>query len=250
MVKPETNRPDSNEVRLAQEMGLLITQEHCCPFGVGMWEIQSDIPGFEFRFDDHPQVFMDAWMRGIQRYPHPGKVIWTLAFRGRGDRPFWEADPHYDTDAKRGKLISRVLRIQKELVEKHVGSRVPAFIHNAWMEGNRLVSERHTQVPEGVFTVWADNGYGSFRSMISEGCTPDQVRDILPTHPPRGEHGVYYHVSMWDFCTPFLTQFVPLEQIEREFGRVIEREMTGYLPVWRSFCRSWTSPDRIAHSTS
>ena len=256
MVKPETNRPEAMEIGLAQKMGLLITQEHACPFGVGMWEITSREPGFDYSFDKFPHVYLAAWEEALRRYPEPEKVIWTLAFRGRGDRPFWEAEPEkYDTDEKRGALISRVLRVQKELVEKRLGKGKASFIFNAWMEGNRLLSEGWLKVPEGVHTVWADNGYGTFRSMIAEGCPAEKVRDILPAAPPRGMHGVYHHVAMWDFCAPFLTRFVPPERIEKEFTRVVERGMTAYLLVnvgrlghcvtsAAAIADLWWSPDR------
>ncbi len=232
MVKPEINRPESLEVATAQRMGLLITQEHGCPFGVGMWEVGAGVPGFDYSYERSAETYLEAWEDGLRRYPDPTKVIWTVAFRGRGDRPFWETDPErYDTDAKRGALIERVMQAQKALVEKHLGRGAAPLIFNAWMEGNRLLSEGHLHPPEGAYTVWADNGYGSFRSMIAEGCPPEQVKDILPASPPPGMHGVYYHVAMWDFCAPFLTRFVPPERIEREFRRVVERGMTAYVLV-------------------
>src|SRR5690606_26216835 len=112
MVKPNTNRPGAMTVALAQRFGLLITQEHCCPFGVGMWDIQTDEPGFNWSFDDYPHVFLQAWEDAMLRYPRPENVIWTLGFRGRGDRPFWMEDPKYDTDAKRGAQITRILETQ------------------------------------------------------------------------------------------------------------------------------------------
>jgi len=230
MVKPNTNDPDSPEVALAQRMGLLITQEHCCPLGVGMWNIHSDDPEFKYNFDDHPEVFIRHWAEAIDKYPDPKKVIWTLGFRGKGDRPFWMDEPErYPTDAARGELISRVLRIQQELVQ----SRVPdaQFIHNTWMEGNRLVSHGHTRPPAGTHVVYADNGYGTFRSMIAEGCDHDQVASILPAEQSDGTGGVYYHVSMWDFNTPFLCNFVPPQRMETQFAEARAKQLNGYLLV-------------------
>lgn len=232
MIKPNWNTPTRPEVALCQQAGLLITQEHCSPFGVGMWAIDSDKPGFNFNYEDHPEVFLNIWEKAMLSYPRPEKVIWTLGYRGRGDRPFWEIDPaRYDTDAKRGAVISRVLRDQKALVERHLAKHNPAFIHNTWMEGNRLVTQGHTKVPQGVNTVYADNGYGTFRSMISEGCDPEQVAEILPTQLTGGKAGVYFHISMWDFNTPYLTNFVPPARMQEQFSKVIERQMTAYLLI-------------------
>ncbi len=232
MVKPNWNDPSRPELALAQRLGLLITQEHCCPFGVGNWAIRSDEPGFNFNYEDHPHVFLNAWENALLRYPRPENVIWTLGFRGQGDRPFWMHEPErYDTDAKRGAVISRVLREQKALVEKHLGHTQPAFIHNTWMEGNRLVTHGHTQLPEGVMPVYADNGYGTFRSMIAEGCDPAQVAPALPAQRRGGDGGVYFHVSMWDFNTPFLTNFVPPARVQEQFAQVLDRQLTGYLLI-------------------
>lgn len=139
--------------------------------------------------------------------------------------------PRYDTDAKRGAAITRVLEAQRELVLRHFGHLAPQFIHNTWMEGNRLVQEGHTRVPEGVHVVWSNNGYGSFRSMVAEGCRLDQIKPNLPDDPPPGEHGVYYHVAVGDGCAPYSTQIVPASRIERSFKQVLDRKMTAYLLV-------------------
>jgi hypothetical protein len=283
MIKPNTNRPDSPEVALAQEMGLLITQEHCNPFGLGMLDIgrglrrlgageypspfglapadtESTIPSFSYSFDESPEVFVEAWRTAMGWYPRPENVIWTLGYRGRGDRPFWEADPKYDSDAARGELITRVIRVQKELVEERCGRLDPSFIHNTWMEGNRLYKHGHTRLPEDVTVVWADNGYGTFRSMTAEGCPPEAVEQILPDEPAGGRHGTYYHVSMWNYNTPVLTQFVPLERIQHEFTRAVRKQCTAYLLVNVGRLRDcvlgaaaiadlWRCPDRWTDSS-
>lgn len=243
MVKPNTNNPRSPEVSRAQQWGLLITQEHATPFGVGMWEIGSDIPkvpgGSEFNanYDDFPEVFEAAWQDGLRAYPNPKEVIWTLAHRGRGDKPFWEVDPErYPTDEKRGEVITRVLQRQADMVREALPDAAPVFIHNTWMEGNRLYKQGHTRVPddtpENTIVVWADNGYGTFRAMIAEGCEPSQILDGLPDEPVRpGTHGVYYHVSMWDFNTPYVTQFVPPRRMHEQFSKALEKGASGYLLV-------------------
>jgi hypothetical protein len=229
MIKPETNRPESVEVGVAQRLGLLITQEHCNSFGIGAWEMRPPVEGFNFVYDDFPEVFQQIWTDGLRRYPRPQRVIWTLGYRGRGDRPFWEAAPErYDTDAKRGACITRALQAQKRIIDEHLGDKAAGFVFNAWMEGNRLLTQGDIKLPDGVLTVWADNGYGTFRSMIAEGCDASQVRYILPDRDTGGTHGTYYHVSMWDYCTPVLTQFIPPARIQDQYTRVLKSRATGY----------------------
>ena len=229
MVKPGTNDPGSQEVALAQKMGLLITQEHAAPLGVGSWEIRNKHPDANFSFRENPGLFTEAWEEGMQRYPRPENVIWTVNLRGCGDRPFWTGNPSEETDEARGELISAAIRMQVDLVKKHYAQLSPVFIYNLWMEGVRLYREGYVQLPDEVHVVWPDDGFGIFQSLLAEGCPPEKKCLSLPTAPTGGRHGVYYHVSMYDCGAPDLAQFVPPERIRREFAKTIEKEATFYL---------------------
>jgi len=231
MVKPGTNDPGSPEVALAQKMGLMITQEHAAPLGVGSWEIRSKHPDANFSFRENPDLFIEAWEEGMQRYPRPENVIWTVNLRGCGDRPFWTSDSAEATDEARGELISAAIRTQVDLVKKHYGHLNPVFIYNLWMEGVRLYREGYVRLPDEVHVVWPDDGFGIFQSLLAEGCPPEKKCPSLPPAPTGGRDGAYYHVSMYDCGAPDLAQFVPPERIRREFAKMIEKEATFYLLV-------------------
>ena len=65
--------------------------------------------------------------------------------------------------------------------------------------------------------------------MIAAGCAPNQIVPSFPSRPTGGKHGSYVHVSMWDYNTPFYTQFVPPERLHQQYARMIKLEATAYL---------------------
>ncbi len=233
MVKPNTNEPSSMEVGLAQRMGLLIGQEHCAQFGIGMF-FPPPYPGFVFSWKKNRETFLRAWEDALRRFPRPDRVIWTLGHRGRDDRGFWFDDaemPDHPTDEQKAEVINDVMKAQRDLIMRLSGEHKPVFVHNLWMEGVRLYRNGHVKPPEGTILVWADNGYGAFRAMLAAGCNAQDMCDARPEQPTGGTHGSYYHVSMWDYNTPFYAEFVPPERIHREYAHMIAMEATGYAIV-------------------
>src|SRR5699024_11099507 len=94
------------------------------------------------------------------------------------DQPFWEDDPRYDTPAKRGALISSLIRQQYDLVKQSDPDAVCCT--NLYGEVMDLYRQGRLDLPADVIKIWADNGYGK---MVSRRQGNDNPR--VPALPPR-----------------------------------------------------------------
>ena len=153
----------------------------------------SVYPELEARYSEYPDRFRALWQQGIDAQKGM-RVVWNIGFRGQGDRPFWEDDPRYDTPAKRGALISSLIRQQYDLVKQSDPDAVCCT--NLYGEVMDLYRQGCLDLPADVIKIWADNGYGR---MVSRRQGNDNPR--VPALPPEGDggaHGVYYHASFYD----------------------------------------------------
>ena len=191
MVIPGTGENARRYRRAAADMGLILTHHHAEPLGAEMFA--SVYPELEARYSEYPDRFRALWQQGIDAQKGM-RVVWNIGFRGQGDRPFWEDDPRYDTPAKRGALISSLIRQQYDLVKQSDPDAVCCT--NLYGEVMDLYRQGCLDLPADVIKIWADNGYGR---MVSRRQGNDNPR--VPALPPEGDggaHGVYYHASFYD----------------------------------------------------
>jgi hypothetical protein len=203
--------PDEPQVRAAAGRGLMITQHHIEVLGTNTYRWPGDQP---YSFTAAPRLLLNAWRNSANGYLPFQEVLWTLGYRGRHDRPFWEDDPSSGaTEQDHARVIRQAIDAQIAIVRER--SRNPYFIMNAWMEAVPMIRKGYLQIPEGVTLVWPDNGHGVIRDggTIAKG------------------QGVYYHTAMHDFMANQLTEMVPLTRIDRELGRAITAGATEYLLV-------------------
>ena len=80
-------------------MGLYISHHHAQPLGAEMFA--RAYPNVRPSIFEHHALFRKLWQETVDRQKGM-KVIWSLGFRGQGDYSFWDDDPSYDTDEKRG----------------------------------------------------------------------------------------------------------------------------------------------------
>ncbi|PDO10899.1 MAG: hypothetical protein BLM47_05215 [Candidatus Reconcilbacillus cellulovorans] len=227
MVMPGTDLPwHGVHFDVASEMGLWITHHHAEPLGAKMF--LRAYPGQTASYRDHPDLYERLWREAVDKNKHQ-KVVWVLSFRGQGDKPFWEDDPTFDTDDKRGELISRVIRRQYDIVREAV--KDPVCCVPLYGEIAELYRKGHIRVPENVIKVWADNGYDK---MVSR--RQGNVNHRIPTLPSSddgGRHGIYYHVTFHDLqASNHLTMFPsPPELICREIGAAFRAGAKEYVLV-------------------
>lgn len=195
MVIPGTDSNSKTYRKLATDMGLWITHHHAEPLGAEMFA--RAYPHLNPSYDEHPELFEKLWREGIESQLGD-KVIWNLGFRGQGDLPFWLNDPKYATPKQRGELISKLIRLQYQMVCDRVKN--PVCCTNLYGEIMELYQEGMLDFPEGIIKVWADNGYGKMVSR-RQGNNNPRVPSLpsKTVEEPKGfSHGIYYHVSFYD----------------------------------------------------
>lgn len=227
MVIPGTDLPRTGiHHQLATEMGLWVTHHHAEPLGAEMF--LRAYPGKTASYSEHPELFEQLWREAIEKQRHD-RIVWVLSFRGQGDKPFWEDDPAFDTPAKRGALISSVVRRQYEMVREYVDK--PVCCMAMYGEIAELYKAGHIEVPDDIIKVWADNGYGK---MVSRRHGNVNLRvPALPERGDGGKHGVYYHVTFHDLqASNHMTMFPGRpEMIVQELEAAFDHGATEYLLV-------------------
>lgn len=202
---------------LAGEYGLYITHHHAEPLGAEMFS--RAYPLLEASFDKYPDLFTGLWAKAIDKQKN-FKVIWNLGFRGQGDRPFWADDPSYDTKAKRGQLISKLIRKQYEMVKSSDADAVCCT--NLYGEIMELYQGGYIDLPDEVIRIWADNGYGKMVSRRQNNHNPRVP--ALPDKEDTGAHGIYYHASFYDLQAAAMMTMLPNspEFVESELGKALD----------------------------
>ncbi|CAM3804602.1 glycosyl hydrolase 115 family protein [Cohnella lubricantis] len=225
MVIPGTDLPKTGvHAKLAAEMGLWLTHHHAEPLGAEMF--LRAYPGKNASYKEHPDLFERLWREAIEKQKND-RIVWVLSFRGQGDKPFWENDPEFDTPARRGSLISKVVRKQYNMIRESVAN--PVCCMAMYGEIAELYRDGYIEVPDGVIKVWADNGYGK---MVSRRHGNLNLR--APALPPKGDtgrNGIYYHVTFHDLqASNHLTLFPsPPELIAEEIGAAFEAGASEYV---------------------
>ena len=222
MVIPGTDRHGDGLDMLASDMGLILTQHHAELLGAEMFGRRW--PELQASYRLYPEKFEQLWREAAERL-RGRKVIYAIGFRGQGDGPFWGEDGAFDTDGKRGALVSRIMRRQMEIVRAVDPDAM--FCTNLYGEMMHLYRCGALQVPDGVIKIWADNGYGR---MLSRRQGNDNPRvDAMPRHEP-GRNGIYYHAGFYDLqAANHLTQLqIPPAMVAEELNQVIAHGADDY----------------------
>ncbi len=224
LVIPGTDKNSKTYRQLASDMGLWITHHHAEPLGAEMFV--REYPGIEPNYAERPELFHKLWEDAVKEQKDM-KVVWTLGFRGQGDCPFWSNDTsgRFDTSQKRGKLISDVIELQRQLVLKYVEN--PVFCTNLYGEIMELYEEGHISFSDDIIKIGADNGYGK---MVTRRRNNHTVR-ISSMPKKREEHGgIYYHVSFYDLQAANHITMLPnsVDFVNRELDEVTEKNAVDY----------------------
>lgn len=208
---------------LASKMGLWITHHHAEPLGAQMF--LRAYPDLEASYDKHPDLFEKLWIEAIERQKGK-KVLWNVGFRGQGDRPFWADDPAYDTDEKRGRLISKLIRRQIDLLKSYDKNAI--CCSNLYGETMELYKKGLIDIPEDVIFIWADNGFGKMVSRRQGNHNPRVP--ALPEVGAKGRHGIYYHASFYDLQAAAQMTMFPNSPVfvARELARVCDHNAKDY----------------------
>jgi hypothetical protein len=223
LVIPGTDTNSKLYRKLASDMGLYITHHHAEPLGAEMFA--RAYPQLTPSYAEHADKFQQLWREAVEKQKD-FNVIWNLGFRGQGDCPFWNNDPQYQTAESRGELMSRLIRIQYDLVrEAHPDAVCCTNLYGETME---LYRDGYLKLPEDVIKIWADNGFGKMVTRRQGNHNPRIC--ALPGKGDRGRHGIYYHVSFYDLQAANHITMLPNspEFVQKELGSVLARGMDDY----------------------
>lgn len=226
MVIPDTQVTCEHSA-LAASYGLWLTHHHAEPLGADMFvKVHPDlVPSYRM----YPDKFQKLWENGIEMQKNY-KVVWNLGFRGQGDTPFWDSDKNsgYDTDEKRGRLISDMIRLQYEMLHKKVQKPVCCtYLYGETME---LYRKGCLDLPEDIIKIFADNGYGK---MVSRRIGMDNPRTVALPDENDSQYGIYYHVSYCDLqsCSHITQMGGHLDFVTAELENAFQKGADDYLMV-------------------
>lgn len=195
MVIPGTGSEALRHRALAVSMGLALTHHHAEPLGAELFA--HAYPGEKAaNYDTDAPRFWALWEQGVKDQLALGaNVVWTVGFRGQGDRPFWADDTtgKYATPAARGRLIREVIDKQCAIVRKYV--KDPVLCTNLYGEVMELYEQGCLALPPEIIRVYADNGYGK---MVSRRRDNEQARVSALPRESGVPQGIYYHASFYD----------------------------------------------------
>ncbi len=224
MVIPGTDEDSHLYRRLAASYGLWITHHHAEALGAEFF--LREYPELEPNYDQYPELFQKQWEEAVLAQ-RDLRVVWCLGFRGQGDAPFWASDTtgRYDTDEKRGAMISKMIRLQRSIVEKYV--KDPVFCTNLYGEVMELYAKGCVDLDPDIIRIRADNGFG--RMVTRRRGNHDPRVSSLPER--REEHGgIYYHVSFYDLQAANHMTMLPnsVDFVNAELDTVFERGLSEY----------------------
>ncbi|MDU5109912.1 MAG: glycosyl hydrolase 115 family protein [Clostridium sp.] len=223
MAIPGTDRNSEIYRKLASDMGLTITHHHAEPLGADMFA--RVFPDLNPSYEEHSEKFQQLWREGIESQKNM-KVIWNLGFRGQGDCPFWDNDPRYQTNKARGELMSKLIKIQYDMVKEVIPNAVCST--NLYGETMELYREGCLKLPNDIIKIWADNGFGKMVSRRQENHNPRIY--ALPDKGDNGSHGIYYHVSFYDLqAANHITMLPnPPEFVQKELDDVLQHSVDDF----------------------
>lgn len=223
-VIPGTDKQSRKNRALANEMGLWITHHHAEPLGAEMFA--RAYPNVAPNFTECEELFYKLWEDAVKEQSEY-KVIWNLCFRGQGDNPFWSSDTsgRFDTEEKRGELISQIIKKQCDIVKKYIKN--PVFCTNLYGEIMELYDKGLINLDDNIIKVKADNGYGK---MVTRRRDNHDVRVEAMPVKGGGKQGIYYHVSFYDLqAANHITMLQnSVSFVDSELTGVMENEGTDF----------------------
>ena len=102
------------------------------------------------------EALCEFWRYGIETVCRSGQEnLWTLAFRGTGDEPFWAAFMDAPEGEKaRAEVINQMLRLQLGLIRETTGDKHPMVRITFYDELSDLLAKGYLKPPTGDNVLW------------------------------------------------------------------------------------------------
>jgi hypothetical protein len=146
---------------LIDKYGLVITSHHTSGLNTsfGTWEAYWE----KVRNTEPPklllaneQAIIDFFKYNAETVQRSGiENLWTVAFRGRVDQPFWSVFEDAPAgDAERAEVINRMLQIQLDIIKDVTGNPNPYARITFYDELATLMAKGYLEPPEGENMIW------------------------------------------------------------------------------------------------
>jgi len=146
---------------LINKYGLVITSHHTSGLNTSFgtwedyWEKVRNTKAPELLLANE-QALIDFFRYNAETVVRSGiENLWTVAFRGRTDQPFWSVFKDApEGDKERGEVINRMLSIQLEIIKELTGNPSPYVRITFYDELASLMSKGYLKPPEGENMIW------------------------------------------------------------------------------------------------
>ena len=141
--------------------GLVITSHHTSGLNTsfGTWEAYWE----KVRKMDPPKLLLANEQAIIDFFRYNAETVkrngidnlWTVAFRGRVDQPFWSVfEDAPASDKERAEVINRMLGVQLDIIKEMTGNPNPYVRITFYDELASLMSKGFLKPPEGENMIW------------------------------------------------------------------------------------------------
>ena len=199
------------EIRtLAAAMGLWVVQDVGEPLGAMPFE--EVYPSLDSGWNEQKQAYRALWSETVRRH-RTEKTVWYLGLRGAHGQHFWADDPTCITVEQRGRRLSEVLQMQRDIVMEsapnaHVYTRLTA-------EELPLYRNKALELPEDVILLWSDKDNNNLEAL------PEQ---LLPCR-----NGIDLHLAAYDGQGGNLLTMLPqpVDKLQAVLQDACEKQATG-----------------------
>ncbi len=201
---------DSENGRLADELGIVMSTSHHEPlgkahvewdrYGTGVWD-----------YNKNPKVLTDFWTKGMERMKDYETVV-TVGMRGDGDEAMAEG-----TNIA---LLEKIVRDQRKIISKVTGKKAEET-PQVWALYKEVQDyyDHGMRVPDDVTLLLCDDNWGNVRKL------PD-----LNAPPHKGGFGMYYH---FDYVGgPRNYKWINVSQIQRIWEQMNLTYSHGVDRIW------------------
>jgi len=146
---------------LIDKYGLVITSHHTSGLNTsfGTWEeywekVRKIAPPKLLLANE--QAIIDFFKYNAETVKRSGiENLWTVAFRGRVDQPFWSVfEDAPESDKERAEVINKMLQIQLDIIKEVTGNANPYVRITFYDEIASLMAAGYLKPPEGENMIW------------------------------------------------------------------------------------------------
>ena len=214
--------------------GIFVSQHHIEPcgvshFGFANYTKKMGLTG-EASYFSNKETMTKVWKDYIDKWSEYDNVIWQLGHRGKADVPIWDTDKSISDDVKeRGRIISEVYSVQKDMIMYATGGKAKYFTSTLWMEGAELLRHGALEFPDDTIIVLSDIG-------VNQMFGKDYDSFVRSDDTKRG---IYYHSQYWS-AGPHLIPGVGLDKMYYNMSKAVSNNDTEYIILNSSNIREFT----------